>query len=113
MSKPSSLDGKCGEWAWNQSLLESKIQDNGPDACWQWLGAMGPYGGLMGAFKNGKPQMTQARRLAYMSATGRDISTKSVRNTCGDKCCMNTAHMVEGTGRGEKQRKMDDNRSVS
>ena len=103
---------RCGIWSWNQESFDAKVQKGAADDCWSWTGALGPFGGLFGAFKNDKNQMTQARRIAYMIATGREIETKSVRNTCGNKFCMNPAHMVEGTGRGEK-RKMDDNRSVS
>ena len=99
---------RCGIWSWNQELFDAKVQKGAADDCWSWTGALGPFGGLFGAFKNDKNQMTQARRIAYMIATGREIETKSVRNTCGNKFCMNPAHMVEGTGRGEKQRRMDD-----
>jgi hypothetical protein len=82
-----------GAWGWNNTLLWSKI-DTEPDArgCRNWRGAMSPTGALMGAFKNGHQQMTQARRLVWMDVNDQDVSDYQVKLTCHNQRCCSIEH---------------------
>jgi len=46
----------------------------------------------MGAFKNEIQQMTQVRRLVYMSTTNEDVTPYRVTLTCGNQSCCNPSH---------------------
>jgi len=83
-----------GAWSWSKDLLESKIQQGPEDSCWTWQGATGPYGPLMGAWKNDHRQMTQARRLIWMTYHEISLDNLQVRHTCGNKDCVNVNHMA-------------------
>lgn len=82
-----------GSWGWDDHRLWSKIEktDNDND-CWLWTGAMSPTGALMGAWRNGKQQMTQARRLVWMSVSEEDVTPYSVTLTCNSQMCCNPNH---------------------
>lgn len=81
-----------GDWTWNSQVLWSKIVDTDPDSCWAWLGAVGPQTNLFGVRKNGKAQMTQARRILYRDVYNEDCDDLQIRHTCGNKYCMNPHH---------------------
>lgn len=82
-----------GTWRWNDELLWSKVGESDSRGCKVWLGARGPHCGLFGAVRNGRPQMTQARRLLLMSQNHPDMETSSVRMRCNNDYCVNTDHM--------------------
>lgn len=93
--KTRILDRSNGEWAWNTQRLNSKIEQGNPDECWIWKGAKGPQGNLIGAYKNGNQQMTQANRLIYAEHTNELIAKKQIRTTCLNKYCCNPNHMSD------------------
>ena len=84
---------RYGTWTWNDELLWSKVGEPNSRGCRPWLGSQGPHTGLFGAARNGKPQMTQARRLLLMSQNHPDMETSSVRMRCNNDYCVNTEHM--------------------
>jgi len=86
---------EVGIWAWNDLRLWSKI-DKTPDenGCHNSKSAMSPSGALMGAWKNNHQQMTQARRLVWMSITNEDVSEHRVTLSCGNQRCCNPEHFV-------------------
>jgi hypothetical protein len=84
-----------GEWSWNQRRLESKIiTPTDPDECTEWLGALSPTGALLGARKNSKPQMTQARRLVWMGIAKESLDEVSITLSCHNQACCNPRHFV-------------------
>jgi len=102
---------QVGVWGWNDTRLWSKI-DTKPDknGCLNWLGSMSPTGALMGAWKkipdsdDSYQQMTQARRLVWMSVNNEDVSPYSVTLTCANQMCCNPEHFeLKNTNRPDKQ----------
>lgn len=85
---------ELGAWAWDDARLWSKIEVSlNKEVCWLYTGgSMSPSGALMGAWKNGVPQMTQARRLVFMSQTNEDVSPYQVKMKCGRQDCLNPNH---------------------
>lgn len=82
-----------GPWSWNDEILWSKIETSfDTEQCWEYTGASSPTGGLFGARKNGVPQMTQARRLVFMSQTGQDVTPYQVTLKCANQMCCNPNH---------------------
>jgi hypothetical protein len=88
-----------GTWSWDEALFLNKIDkpeptEANPSPCHTWKGSTGPYGGLFGALRNGAPQMTQARRIAYMMATGHNIEDKGIyAYACMNPNCVNPTHL--------------------
>lgn len=88
---------EIGEWGWDDHRLWSKI-DKTPDhnGCLNWQGAMSPTGALMGAWKlfddECVQQMSQARRLVWMSINNEDVSPYQIKLTCGNQRCCNSEH---------------------
>jgi hypothetical protein len=83
-----------GEWSWDSNLLWSKVTKQ--PGCWTWSGATGPYGCLFGAYKNGRQQMTQVRRLVYAEVNNTDVTELSIFHTCSNIYCVNPDHMQSG-----------------
>jgi hypothetical protein len=82
-----------GVWSWNNDILWSKIEVSlNPDECWNFQGAMSPSGAIFGARKNGKSQMTQARRLVWMSENNEDVSPHRITMKCKNQQCVNPQH---------------------
>lgn len=81
-----------GEWTWNTEIFWKKIVQTDPDSCWSWIGSTGPQTNLFGARKNGKPQMTQARRLLYRDVYNEDCEDKRITMRCNNAYCMNPKH---------------------
>jgi hypothetical protein len=82
-----------GVWSWNNDILWSKIEVSlNPDECWLWHGAMSPTGAIFGVRKNGKPQMTQARRLVWMSENNEDVTPHRITMKCRCQSCLNPNH---------------------
>ena len=86
---------KVGVWGWSDTRLWSKI-DKTPDenGCHNWSGAMSPSGALMGAWKNNYQQMSQARRLVWMSLNNEDATPYQIALSCGNQQCCNPEHFV-------------------
>ena len=85
---------EIGSWGWNDIRLWSKI-DQTPDynGCHNWQGSMSPTGALMGAWKtDGIQQMTQARRLVWMSINKKDVTPYQVKLKCANQACCNPEH---------------------
>lgn len=84
---------KIGDWGWDDDLLWSKIEVTlDLNECWYWQGSMSPTGALFGAYKNERQQMTQARRIVYMSHHNEDVQPYSVTMTCKNQYCCNPHH---------------------
>jgi hypothetical protein len=84
---------ELGAWAWDDQRLWNKIEVSlDTKECWLWQGSMSPSGALMGAWKDNVPQMTQARRLVYMSQTNEDVSPYQVKMKCKNQQCCNPNH---------------------
>lgn len=90
-------DRTSDDWAWNSSLLLSKIQSNANSHCSTWQGARGPYGNLFGAYKlhdgQWRCQMTQANRLIYQTHYNQSVKGYIVRMSCQNRHCCNWQHM--------------------
>jgi hypothetical protein len=87
---------KVGDWEFDRIRLWNKI-DITPDenGCHNARSAMSPSGALMGAWKNGRQQMTQIRRLVQMDVTNEDIQEYQVSLKCGNqRCCNYKEHFV-------------------
>ena len=81
-----------GEWAWDAGKIAAKLVKGSKTACWSWQGATSPGGNLLGAYKNGRAQMTQVNRLIAMQELGADLEGQQVRMRCGNKQCSNWHH---------------------
>ena len=81
-----------GEWTWNTEIFWKKIVQTDENSCWSWTGSTGPQTNLFGARKNGKPQMTQARRLLYRDIYNEDCDDKRITMKCNNAYCMNPGH---------------------
>lgn len=94
-----------GAWAWNDKILWSKVEvilDS--DDCWLWHGSMSPSGALFGARKNGLAQMSQARRLVWMSHRNEAAGPYRLTMICGNQQCVNPDHIEPKlTNRPDKQ----------
>ena len=94
-----------GPWGWDEDRLHSKINKT-PDynGCHNWQGSMSPSGALMGVYKLGHQQMTQARRLVWMSINKEDVTPYQIKLTCGNQSCCNPEHfLVKKNNRGPEQ----------
>ena len=85
----------AGPWGWDDHRLWSKI-DKRPDhnGCHNWLGAMSPSGALMGVYKDGHQQMSQSRRLVWMSINKEDATPYQITLKCGNQACCNPEHFL-------------------
>jgi len=84
---------KIGVWGWDDTRLWSKIEVSlDQNECWIWTGSMSPTGALMGVWKNEVAQMTQARRVVYMSHTNEDVTPYKVTMKCKNQECVNPNH---------------------
>jgi hypothetical protein len=90
--KTRSLTHQVGEWSWNTHHLHKRIQQQDDNQCWTWVGSQTPHGNIFGAYKNGRPQMTQSNRLLYMEQTGEPATAVSVHMACGNRHCSNPSH---------------------
>lgn len=82
-----------GEWSWNDPVLWSHVEVSlNTNDCWLWNGSMSPSGALFGARKNGIAQMTQARRLIWMSQNNKDAAPYRMTMTCQNQQCVNPNH---------------------
>lgn len=98
-----AITHQIGEWAWSTDNLHKRIVKTDPDSCWAWTGSQNPQGNIFGAYKNGRPQMTQANRLLQMEILNDAIVGREVRMSCGNKHCSNPRHFTL-TERGRKPR---------
>lgn len=83
----------------------SRVQKNGPDECWPWIGCVSrskperpPYGRIDAfGFKG-----VYVHRVAYWLANGGELNLRKdsdclVRHSCDNSICCNPAHLVVGT----------------
>lgn len=91
-NKGTTLTHQQGAWAWNSPRLHAKIETGKKNECWSWLGSAGPSGNLYGAYKNGKPQMTQPNRLIYMEMTDSPAEDVAIYMRCHNRNCCNHNH---------------------
>jgi hypothetical protein len=90
------FDGKAAERFW------SKVERH-KDGCWPWLGYVMPNGyGKVGLPRSRK--VVLAHRRAFELAHGR-APDGVVMHSCDNRCCVNPAHLVEGT-QGDNLRDM-------
>ena len=102
-----TITHRVGQWSWNHNKLISKlVKGQNEDDCWQWQGAVSPAANLFGAYKNGRPQMTQVNRLLAMAETGLDLEGKCVYMRCGDFHCSNPQHFFIQTKIGGNKREI-------
>lgn len=99
---------EVGVWGWDDNSLWDKVQTSfDVNECWTWTGSMSPTGALFGAWrtdKNDIAQMTQARRVIYMSETNTDVRPYRVTMTCGNQQCVNPNHFeLKENNRKDKQ----------
>ena len=93
-----------GPWGWDDNRLWAKI-DKTPDhnGCHNWQGSMSPSGALLGVYKNGHQQMSQARRLVWMSINKEDVTPYQITLKCANQACCNFSHFeVKKNNRGPK-----------
>jgi hypothetical protein len=94
MSRQRAIDTTVGEWSWSHANFSTKYTPELNTGCWLWTGAYHSDGALFGAYKNGKAQMTQARRLSYMQYHNTDVRGKFVESLCNNLQCVNPQHHV-------------------
>lgn len=87
-----AITHRIGEWAWSTDNLHKRIVKTTADSCWDWTGSQNPQGNIFGAYKNGRPQMTQSNRLLQMEILGESIQGQDVRMSCGNRHCSNPNH---------------------
>jgi hypothetical protein len=94
-----------GAWGFHENRLKSKIVPGlTEDDCTTWLGSKSPSGALMGAYRNGLQQMTQARRLVWAMENKQDVSDYSVTLICGNQMCCNSKHFkLKPTNRPDRK----------
>lgn len=92
MNEKPHLMKTIGAWTWNSELVLSKVDKQGKNDCWPWLGAQSPSAPLVGVRKNGKAQMSQAARILYREIYNEDCEDKEITHACGNKNCMNPDH---------------------
>lgn len=90
--KNRNLTHTIGEWSWNSTTLHKRVIAGADTDCWSWRGSKNQYGNIFGAYKNGKPQMTQANRLLWMEQTGLDAKDRAIMLNCGNRHCCNPQH---------------------
>ena len=84
----------CNLWA--------KIDEGGPDDCWNWTGGCNSAG--YGMFGLGCSSMYLAHRIAYFLAKG-DPGKLCVCHSCDNPKCCNPTHLFLGT-RADNNRDM-------
>ena len=79
-----------------------KVDKDGPNGCWLWLGHRKEKG--HGTFWAGKGKSTQAHRFAYESLVGPISDGLQIDHLCRNPPCVNPAHM-EPVTRAENLRR--------
>lgn len=95
-------DQAQGVWSWSEISFREKYTETNPLECWIWHGSAGPHGALFGAYKNARPQMTQARRIAWMQHTEQSVEDIALKMTCKNSMCVNPGHMQPGPNQRRK-----------
>ena len=94
---------RIADVGYNQEFVDSHIDASaGAQACWTWRGARHRQGyGMVGGYRlaTGEKLMMTVHRLLLKIKLGRDPGTKDSVHTCGNMCCLNPDHLIEGTAR--------------
>jgi hypothetical protein len=73
------------------TLFLGKIAADGPDTCWEWLGAIHPLGYGQWSLKRYGTQ--RAHRMAYALLVGPLDDVLTIDHLCRNKSCVNPAHL--------------------
>lgn len=82
--------------------LEGKWDFGGPNGdCYEWLGQLsGPVGYKQPITLIDGKMRTIARFVYSIEHPDEDLTGKIIQLTCGNRCCINAAHMVSRTRKG-------------
>ena len=77
------------------SKFKTQVGSLGEDRCWPWIGAVNsegyPYYSHFSE-NNDHTHSLSANRLCYEFFNGVDLRSKRLKNTCGNKSCVNPSH---------------------
>jgi hypothetical protein len=73
----------------------NKVDVRGDNECWPWRRSLGSHGyGQIGwNGKDGRPTVTTAHRVAWITVHGNIPPLHSVRQICGSRVCENPGHL--------------------
>jgi hypothetical protein len=88
----------------------SRVQQDAPDACWEWEGARHPFGYGSLSFQG---RFVDAHRVAWELTNGPIPPGLHVLHRCDNPPCCNPAHLFLGTARDNSRDMCQKGRHVS